>query len=210
MQIFTLLESMLRTLHILPKYPQKISKKRLQTLPMQFYDGVIHLINTEESTPKAVAEIMREPVLGFDTESKPAFSKGEKYLPSIVQIATAESVYIFQLAKIGQLKFLKPILECQNSLKVGIAIRDDIVKLRDIEDFKPSGFQDIGDLTKSLGVCQTGLRNLTGIFLKYRISKTSQVTDWSQEKLSMQQLIYAATDAWTSRALYLEVKKYVS
>ncbi|MDR1591194.1 MAG: 3'-5' exonuclease domain-containing protein 2 [Puniceicoccales bacterium] len=176
---------------------------------MQFYNGVIHLINTEEGAQKAVTEIMMESILGFDTESKPAFSKGEKYLPSIVQIATAKGVYIFQLAKIGQLKFLKPILECENSLKVGIAIRDDILKLRDIEDFKPSGFQDIGDLTKSLGVRQTGLRNLAGIFLKHRISKTSQITDWSQEKLSMQQLTYAATDAWTSRILYLEVKKYV-
>jgi ribonuclease D len=209
MRIFSFLKTILRALKILPFYSKKISKEKLQKLPMQFYNGVIHLINTEEGAQKAVTEIMMESILGFDTESKPAFSKGEKYLPSIVQIATAKGVYIFQLAKIGQLKFLKPILECENSLKVGIAIRDDILKLRDIEDFKPSGFQDIGDLTKSLGVRQTGLRNLAGIFLKHRISKTSQITDWSQEKLSMQQLTYAATDAWTSRILYLEVKKYV-
>jgi ribonuclease D len=209
MRILSFLKTILQTLKILPLYAKKISKEKLQKLPMRFYDGAIHLIDSGESAQKAVIEIMKESVLGFDTESKPAFSKGEKYLPSIVQIATAEGVYIFQLAKIGQLKFLKPVLECQTSLKVGIAIRDDILKLRDIEDFKPSGFQDIGDLTKSLGVHQTGLRNLTGIFLKYRISKASQITDWSQEKLSMQQLTYAATDAWTSRILYLEVKKYV-
>jgi ribonuclease D len=207
MRIFSFLKTTLQTLKILPPYPKKISKEKLQKLPMRFYDGVIHLINTEEDAQKAVAKIMQESVLGFDTESKPAFSKGEKYLPSIVQIATANGVYIFQLAKIKQLKFLKPILESENLLKVGIAIRDDILKLRDIENFKPASFQDIGDLTKPLGVCQTGLRNLTGIFLKHRISKTSQVTDWSQENLSIQQLTYAATDAWTSRTLYLEVEK---
>ncbi|MDR1907066.1 MAG: 3'-5' exonuclease domain-containing protein 2 [Puniceicoccales bacterium] len=209
MRIFSFLKIMLRTLKVLPHYPKKISKEKLQKLPIQFYDGVIHLIITKGDAQNAVDKIMQESVLGFDTESKPAFLKGEKYLPSIVQLATATEVYIFQLAKIGQLKILKPIFECENLLKVGIAIRDDILKLRDIEDFKPAGFQDIGDLTRSLGVQQTGLRNLTGIFLKHRISKTSQITDWSQEKLSTQQLTYAATDAWISRALYLEVKKYV-
>jgi ribonuclease D len=209
MQVFSSLKTVLQVLKILPPYPKKISKEKLQKLPMQFYDGVIHLINGEENAQKAVVEIMQEPILGFDTESKPAFSKGEKYWPSIVQIATAKNVYIFQLAKIGQLKFLKPILECENLLKAGIAINDDVLKLRDIEDFTPANFKDIGDLTKSLGVHQTGLRNLVGIFLKYRISKTSQITDWSQENLSAQQLTYAATDAWTSRELYLEVKKHV-
>ncbi|MDR2812541.1 MAG: 3'-5' exonuclease domain-containing protein 2 [Puniceicoccales bacterium] len=209
MRIFGSLKTLLQVLKILPPYSKKISKEKLQKLPIQFYDGVIHLINTEENARKAVTEIMKESILGFDTESKPAFSKGEKYLPSIVQIATAEGVYIFQLAKTGQLKFLKPILERENLLKAGIAIRDDILKLRDIENFKPAGFQDIGDLTRSLGICQTGLRNLAGIFLKHRISKTSQITDWSQENLSTQQLTYAATDAWISRMLYLEVKKYV-
>jgi ribonuclease D len=193
----------------LPKYPQKISKEKLQEFPVKFYDGAVHLINTEEAAKKAVSVIMKETILGFDTESKPAFSKGEKYLPSIVQVAIADGVYIFQLSKIRQLKFLKAIFECKTSLKVGIAIRDDVLKLRDIEHFNPVGFKDIGDLTKSLGIEQTGMRNLAGIFLKCRISKVAQVTDWSLENLSTRQLIYAATDAWISRELYLEVKRHI-
>jgi ribonuclease D len=209
MRVFSSLKTILQTLKILPPYSRKISKEKLQRLPMRFYDGAIHLVNTEEGAQKAVAEIIGESILGFDTESKPAFSKGEKYPPSIVQVATANGVYIFQLVKIGQLKFLKPVLERENLLKVGIAIHDDVLKLRNIEDFTPVGFQDIGDLTRSLGIHQTGLRNLVGIFLRYRISKSSQTTDWSQENLSTQQLTYAATDAWTSRELYLEVKKHV-
>ncbi|MDR1434917.1 MAG: 3'-5' exonuclease domain-containing protein 2 [Puniceicoccales bacterium] len=208
-QILSFIEKFFRTLKILPKYPKKISKEKLQKLPVKFYDGAIHFINTEEAAREAIAEITGESVLGFDTESKPAFFKGEKYLPSILQIATATGVYIFQLTKIGQLKFLKPIFEREDFLKVGIAIRDDVLKLRDIENFKPAGFRDISDLSKSLGIEQTGMRNLAGIFLKCRISKTSQVTDWSQENLTTKQLIYAATDAWISRELYLEIKKYI-
>jgi ribonuclease D len=189
----------------LSKYPKKIAKTTLQILPVRFYEGEIQLIDSVELARKAMEEILQETVLGFDTESKPAFSKGEKHDPSIVQIATALRVYVFQLTKVEKLKFLKPIFENENILKVGIAIRDDILKLRDIENFRSAGFKDISDLTKMLGIEQTGLRNLAGIFLKCRISKASQVTDWSQEHLSARQLTYAATDAWIGRELYLKI-----
>ncbi|MDR0417871.1 MAG: 3'-5' exonuclease domain-containing protein 2 [Puniceicoccales bacterium] len=206
-QIGKFIQSCLRRLHILSKYPRKISKTTLQQLPVCFYEGDIRFINDTESARKAMEVILQEDILGFDTESKPSFSKGEKYAPSIVQMATASCVYIFQLDKTNQLKFLKPIFENEHILKVGIAIRDDVLKLRDIENFQPAGFKDISDLTKMLGIEQTGLRNLAGILLKCRISKTSQVTDWSQENLSARQLTYAATDAWISRKLYLKILK---
>lgn len=194
-----------RRIHLLPRYPKKISKETLQALPVCYYEGDLRLINTPELAQQATQEILREHVLGFDTESKPAFNKGESYPPSIVQIATASAVYIFQLKKIEQLQFLKPILEDESIIKVGVAIRDDVLKLRDIESFKPAGFHDLSELTKELGIIQTGLRNLAGIFLKCRISKASQVTDWSQETLTSRQLTYAATDAWISRRLYLKI-----
>ena len=190
-------------------FPKKISKKKLQRLPIRFYEGEIDLISSPEMAKIACQEILNCDVIGFDTESKPAFSKGEKYPPSLVQIGTEKKVYIFQLAKINHLQFLKPILENHNIKKVGIAIRDDVLKLKDIENFRCAGFIDISDITKSFGIIHTGLRNLAGIFLKFKISKSSQVTDWSLENLSPKQLIYAATDAWTSRELYLKVQEYL-
>ncbi|MDR2200695.1 MAG: 3'-5' exonuclease domain-containing protein 2 [Puniceicoccales bacterium] len=208
-RIFSFWANILRTLKILPTYPSKISKETLQSLPLRTYDGPIHFIDNEGNAQKAVRRIMGESILGFDTESKPAFLRGEKYLPSIVQIATANEVYLFQLAKLKKLHALKPIFESQNLIKAGIAIRDDVLKLQEIENFNAAKFQDIGTLAQSLGIEQTGMRNLAGIFLKCRISKASQVTDWSQENLSAKQLTYAATDAWISRILYLEVKKHI-
>jgi ribonuclease D len=204
-QIVKFVQSWLRRLHILPKYPKKISKVTLQQLPVRFYEGDIRFVNDIESAKEAGETILRENLLGFDTESKPSFSRGEKHNPSIVQMATASRVYIFQLDKTDRLKFLKPIFEDERILKVGIAIRDDVLKLRDIENFQLAGFKDISDLTKMLGIEQTGLRNLAGILLKCRISKASQVTGWSQENLSARQLTYAATDAWISRELYLKI-----
>ena len=204
-KLFLLLANFLRRFHILRRFPKKISKKEIQLLPLKSYDGELIFVNTPELAQQSTTEICKETLIGFDTESKPAFNKGEKYLPSIVQIATSKKVYIFQLSKIDQLRYLKPIFENERVMKVGIAIRDDVLKLRDIESFHPANFKDISDLTKKLGIEQTGLRNLAAIFLKCRISKFSQVTDWSQEHLSARQLTYAATDAWISRLLYLAV-----
>lgn len=204
-KLYASVVNFLRRIHILRRYPKKISKKAIQHLPLRSYDGEIVFVDNIPLAQQSVEEISQETLIGLDTESKPAFSKGEKYLPSVVQIATSKKVYIFQLNKIEQLRYLKSIFENNQITKVGIAIRDDVLKLRDIESFSPAGFQEISDYTKKLGIEQTGLRNLSAIFLKCRISKFSQVTDWSKEHLSSRQLTYAATDAWISRLLYIEV-----
>ena len=191
------------------RLPKKISKEYINKLPTKQYSGEIKLIKNIKEAKLACEEIFQCKVIGFDTESKPSFHKGEHYLPSLIQIATDKKVYIFQIAKIRGLKCLKDIFSKSDILKVGIAIRDDVLKLKEIEHFTSAGFIDISDLTKQLGIQVTGLRNLTAIFFKFKISKSSQVTDWSVEKLSQKQLIYAATDAWISRELYLKVRKFI-
>jgi ribonuclease D len=188
-------------------FSKLISKEELAALPLFNFNGEIQLIESKQDAARAVTLLLTQDMLGFDTESKPAFRKGESYPPSLVQISTDRIVYLFKLSKINGIKPLIPLLEATNVKKVGIAIRDDIIKLRELGEFDSAGFVDISDLTKTLGIKNTGLRTLAGIFLKYRISKSSQVTDWSQENLSPKQITYAATDAWVSRELFMKVKE---
>ncbi|MDR1255348.1 MAG: 3'-5' exonuclease domain-containing protein 2 [Puniceicoccales bacterium] len=185
--------------------PRKISKERIGRLPLAAYGGEIVLIGTVTEARAAVAELKREEVLGFDLESKPAFKKGEVYNPSLVQLASKDRVYLFQLEKMGGLGAVREILEAGDIMKVGVGVDLDIARLRAMSKFEASNFFDLGILSHRLGVAHTGLRNLAAIFLGKRISKCAQLSDWSQPELTDRQKIYAATDAWISRLLYFKM-----
>ena len=76
-----------------------------------------------------------------------------------------------------------------------------------MEDFEPSGFVEITDITRKLGYKNRGLRALAGLLLQGRISKAAQVSNWEREELTEKQILYAATDAWICREIYLRLQK---
>ncbi|MDR1401842.1 MAG: 3'-5' exonuclease domain-containing protein 2 [Puniceicoccales bacterium] len=187
---------------------KRVTAKQIARLPLIFYGGEIMVVDDVAAAKLAVEELLAEEVLGFDIESKPAFRKGESYAPSLLQFAGKKRVYLFMLWKIGGLSPLKPILENEAICKVGIAIDYDVQNLFKIEKFTPRGFYDLATFSRELRVAHTGLRNLAAIFLRGRISKGSQLTDWSRERLTPQQISYAATDAWASREIFFKMSKY--
>ncbi|MDR2737316.1 MAG: 3'-5' exonuclease domain-containing protein 2 [Puniceicoccales bacterium] len=185
-----------------------ITPKQIARLPLKLYEGEVVVVQDIDVAEAAVTELLSEPVLGFDIESKPAFTKGESYVPSLMQLAGRTKVCLFRLNKIGGLGPLKKILENEDIAKVGVAVDNDIQNLRKGWSFTPRGFHDLGTFSKRLKVVHTGLRNLAAIFLHARVSKKSQLTDWSQEVLTQQQISYAATDAWISREIFLKMAQY--
>lgn len=182
--------------------PRTILKSAVNTLPLARFEGAIHLITTPEALQTAVAKLRTEGVLGFDTESRPSFKKGESYLPAVVQFSTRTDAYIIQLDHVGGLSGIIPLLEDPELLKVGVALRDDVKRLQAITDFSPAGFSDISEMTQALGIENTGLRSLAALLLNVRISKSAQVTNWARNSLTIKQVYYAATDAWISHQLY--------
>ena len=108
----------------------------------------------------------------------------------------------FRISKTETFNPLLPILESPDILKTGVAIKDDVKELRAMEDFIPSGFVEIADITVKLGYENRGLRALAGLLLKGRISKAAQVSNWARPQLDNKQVRYAATDAWISREIY--------
>lgn len=186
---------------------QRIDKETINQLPLSAYKGEIVLVSDGSGLHKAVAELRKESVLGFDTESRPSFRKGDNFGVSLLQLAGANRVFLFQLAKISDPGPLFSILRNGKILKVGVALHDDIRKLQDIRKFKPGGFVEIADCTQKAGIVNTGLRSLVAYFLGFRISKRAQVSNWARKNLTDVQIQYAATDAWVSRELYLCCKR---
>lgn len=181
---------------------RNISKSEINDLPLIAWEGSIEILNTAEEMTAACEKLMQESHLGFDTETRPTFKKGEYYPPALVQLATADCVYLFRISKIETLTPLLPILESPDILKTGVAIKDDVKELRAMEDFEPAGFIEIAELTRKLGYENRGLRALAALFLDGRISKAAQVSNWARSELEDKQIRYAATDAWISRAIY--------
>jgi ribonuclease D len=189
-------------------YPERISKEEINELPIRTFPGTIRLIQTHEELVKIIPALKRETILGFDTETKPTFRKGVIHNPALLQLATGRTVYLLRLNLLEHCKELLPILASPTCLKVGVAVKDDIIGLQKINPFTAAGFVDIASLSKELGIHTIGLRSLTAIFLKFRISKKAQVSNWARKELSSSQLQYAATDAWVSRKIFLKLRRF--
>jgi ribonuclease D len=193
---------MSETTENLPVEKRKISKAEINELPLIAWEGEIQILESAEEMEAAASILANESHLGFDTETRPSFKKGDYYPPALIQLATEHCVYLFRISETETFDPLLPILESPDILKTGIAIKDDVKELRAMEDFTPSGFIEVADITVKLGYENRGLRALAGLLLQGRISKAAQVTNWARPKLDNKQVRYAATDAWISREIY--------
>lgn len=181
---------------------RKISKAEINELPLIAWEGDLRILETVEAMEAAASELKNESHLGFDTETRPTFKKGQYYPPALIQLATEDCVYLFRISKTKTLAPVLPILESPKILKTGVAIKDDVKELRAMEDFQPGGFIEIAEITLKLGYENRGLRALAGLLLGGRISKAAQVSNWARPELDDKQIRYAATDAWISREIY--------
>lgn len=184
-----------------------IDKEFVAALPLLQYEGKIELITDEKAARKAVKALCKEEVLGFDTETRPSFSRGNSYLTSLVQLCGKKCAYLFRLDYCGGVPVLFPVFENPDILKVGVAVKEDVLHLKKRAPFDDAGFVDASTYTRKAKIENTGLRALCAYFLGGRISKNAQVSNWAAKTLSEQQIIYAATDAWTSRELFLKLQE---
>ena len=184
-----------------------ISPEQMSELPLRRYEGPVHVVEGQPDLQHAMHDIFEESVVGFDTETRPAFRPGESYLPSLVQFATASAVYLFQAQQQGLFGAMREILSSEKAKKVGVSVNDDLHALRKLFEFDERSVTDLGKVAKRHGLKQTGVRNLAGLFLGMRISKGAKTTNWAARRLTSQQIVYAATDAWVCRELYLRFKE---
>lgn len=183
-------------------YPERITKDEVNELPLIKYEGPIALIEKEEDYKKALAELRKASVIGFDTETKPAFKKGQSFDVALIQLAIPGIVFLIRLNLLGFRDGLVGIFEDPDIRKVGISIRDDVIDLQKLNSFEPQNVFEINDAAASIGIINQGVRNLSGIILESRISKSQQTSNWENPVLHPKQQVYAATDAWVCLEIY--------
>ncbi|MDR2040645.1 MAG: 3'-5' exonuclease domain-containing protein 2 [Bacteroidales bacterium] len=188
-------------------FVSEISKEDLQTLPLVRFSGAIHVVENEKHADISVRQLEKFSVLGFDTETRPSFTKGKINKVALLQLATETDAYLFRLCKMGMSPKLMSLLSNPNILKVGAAIKNDIDVLHRIAKIRPSGFVDLQNMVKDFGIKNTGLAKMAGIILNVRISKSQQLSNWENSILTDAQEKYAATDAWMCYVIYQKLNE---
>ena len=124
-------------------WPQ-MTKEEINSRPLRKYKGRIHLIRRSDRVEQAVVELEKEEVLGFDTETRPAFKVGESYPPSVLQLVGEEAAYVFQLRHCHFTKALRRLLANPKIIKAGVAMDCDVQELNKLASFKAGGFVYVG------------------------------------------------------------------
>lgn len=175
--------------------------------PLIQFKGKIHLI-TNDAELEQVSELLgATKELGFDTETRASFRKGEVYKVALLQLATNNDAFLIRLHGIKNFGSIKAVLENPEVLKAGVAIRDDLKNLQKLFKFNPQNFIELQDLAKKKGLKNFGLKGMTEEVLQSRLSKAAKITNWEVARLTDQQILYAATDAWIGLVLLQALNK---
>ena len=183
-----------------------ISKETVNSMPVVEYPGgisTITVVDTPAMAKVALRELTRAKIVGFDTETRPSFTRGRLHKVALMQLSTADHCYLFRLNKLGISEGLRKFLEDPEIIKVGLSVHDDFsVMRRLVSDLDPQGFIDLQEYVKYFHINDISLQKVYAIVFQEKISKNQRLTNWEAPTLTEQQQIYAAIDAWACLRLY--------
>ena len=180
----------------------KISNEQTALLPAVGFRGEIRIVPPERDIAAACTTLAEQPVIGFDTETRPSFRPGVTFRVSLLQLSTPTVCYLFRLNKIPLAKPILQLLEDRRVLKIGADVAGDLRSLRQIRHFRDGGFVDLQGIAPEWGIGEKSLRKLSAIVLGRRVSKAQRLSNWEAATLTDKQQLYAATDAWVCTRIY--------
>ncbi len=183
-------------------FRSEIDIEEINKLEVRQFEGEVKVIADRSAFYGAMQEIRKYDTLGFDTETKPAYKKGVNNKVALIQVASNDMAWLFRINKIGIPDMLKSFLEDESLLKIGAGLDDDMQRLRKLVQFTPGGFIDLQKYVEAFNIESKSLKKMVAIILRYKISKSQQLSNWESDSLNDQQLRYAATDAWVCLEMY--------
>ena len=177
-----------------------IPKEKVSELPIVEFTGNIYVIDSMSKMNMAINALRKEIVVGFDSETKPAFARGKLNKVALLQVSTFTECYLFRINKIGIPDKLKSFLEDKNIKKIGLSLNNDIIGLRRITDINPEGFIDLQKMVNEYGIVD--MQRIYAIIFGKKISKSQRLTNWEAPALTTAQQKYAALDAFSCLEIY--------
>jgi ribonuclease D len=185
---------------------KKLAPSKAELALLQPFVGLalahIHVPTTAEQFASAAAEIKSAGVVGFDTESRPTFAVGEvSDGPHLVQFALRDKAYLFQLHHAAGHPFLLELLQSDALIKAGFGLGSDSRHIRAKLGVQMRAVVDLNTVFSREGYHkEMGVRAAVGLVFRQRFAKSRHVTtsNWSQHKLTPQQMLYAANDAYAA------------
>lgn len=179
-----------------------IDKETINNLPKVLFNGQIHVAQTPWEAEKAVTFLKQYSILGIDTETRPAFSKGQHYKVALLQVSTNDHCFLFRLNLTGLTLPIIQLLENPAITKVGLSLKDDFMMLHKRAPFEPRGIVELQEYVRAFGIQDRSLQKIYGILFGEKISKNQRLSNWEAPNLTQPQQLYAATDAWACLNIY--------
>ena len=179
-----------------------ITKEQIAELDQETFEGTIHVIDQLKQVPEAVAYLATQSTLGFDTETKPAFKRGQVHKVALMQLATEQECFLFRLNRIGYPDMLDDIIGNPAIRKIGLSLRDDFAAIRKRSGQLPENFIDLQSYVDKFGIEVNSLQKIYAILFGKKISKNQRLSNWEAPVLSPAQQSYAAIDAWACLRIY--------
>ena len=188
----------------------KVDKTMISNLKRVDFYGKIYVVTSPAEAEHVVDYLLSQPVLGFDTETRPAFEKGRHYRCALLQVSTRTDCYLFRLNMIGLCPAVVRLLGDKTVTKVGLAWNNDMLSLRELGHFERGHFIDLQDMVRQLGIEDQSLVKIYANLFGERISKSERLSNWERPDLKESQKVYAAIDAWACVRIYNEVNRLLT
>ena len=183
-------------------YKASMTNEEVNDLPLTAFGGDIVVVDSDDQR-EAADYLSSQKLVGFDTESRATFVKGVHNTISLVQLSGPDRAYLFRVNICPLSPEVVKVLQSRSIVKVGLAISDDINRLRTVNpSLYPHGFVDLQSIVGRFGIKELGLKKISAIVLGSRISKAQRLSNWNAVNLTEAQRVYAATDAWVCREIY--------
>ncbi|MGE9270069.1 MAG: 3'-5' exonuclease domain-containing protein 2 [Verrucomicrobiales bacterium] len=197
------------------KSPRKEAPSRSETSKLPPFDGLrldqIFVPTDETACRHAVKTMIEAGIVGFDTEAKPTFRRGQKSDgPHVVQFALSDKAYIFQLQHAAAEQAAAEIIEARDILKVGFGLKNDRGQIRNRLGIELQHVLDLDEVFRQLGYRgQIGVRGAIGVLLRkgFKKSKSTTTSNWAKLELTAAQLLYAANDAYAALKIIETLEK---